>query len=100
MLVNLEKPALHDAVKRNTMRILSSINIPSRFEAHVMDLCFRYLEAPLEPVAIKAFSLKILGDFAKRYPEIVPEIKILIADQMDRQTAAFTQKAKKFLREF
>jgi hypothetical protein len=58
------------------------------------------VESPTEAVAIKAFSLTILGNLAKKYPEIIPEIKLLIQDQMPDQTAAFKVRAKKLLKEF
>ena len=55
---------------------------------------------PKEAVAIKAFSLTILGKLAKKYPEIIPEIKLLIDEQITHQSAAFKSRAKKFLKEF
>jgi hypothetical protein len=95
---NLLQPGLHDAVKRNTMRFLQDISIPPSLQGLVMDICFRYLEAPNEAVAIKAFSLTVLANLSKKYPEIVPELKLVIEAQMPRQTPAFTSRANKFLR--
>jgi len=40
-----------------------------------MDICFRCVASPKEAVAVKAFSLTVLGNLAKLYPEILPEIK-------------------------
>ena len=54
-----------------------------------MDICFRYVASPKEAVAVKAFSLTVLGNLAKLYPEILPEIKLLIEAQLPNQTAAF-----------
>ena len=51
-------------------------------------------------MAIKAFALTVLGKLAKKYPQIIPEIKLLIADQLPHQTAAFKVRAKKLLKEF
>jgi hypothetical protein len=64
-----------------------------------MDICFSYVEDPVEAVAVKAFSLTVLGNLAKQYPEIIPEIKLLIEEQLGRQTAAFKSRAKMFLKE-
>lgn len=100
LIKNLEKKGIHDSVKRNTVRFLQQINIPSTFEGTIMNLCFQYVESPDEAVAIKAFSLTILGNLAKKYPEIIPEIKLLIENQLPYQTAAFKQRAKKLLNEF
>lgn len=99
LIDNLNKPKIHDAIKRNTVRLLQSTVIPEKYEGAVMDICFKYLESPTEAVAIKAFALTILGNMSRKYPEIIPEIKMLIEDQLPHQTAAFKVRAKKLLQE-
>jgi len=98
LVSNLKKPNLHDAVKRNTVRMLQSVSIPEKYEGEIMEICFKYIESPKEAVAVKAFSLAILEKLAKKYPEIIPEVKLLIEDQMPHQTAAFKTRSKKFLK--
>lgn len=100
LIKNLEKLGIHDSIKRNTLRLLQQINIPSKYEGAIMHLCFQYVESSKEAVAIKAFSLSILGNFAKKFPKIIPEIKLLIENQFPHQTPAFKQRAKKLLNEF
>jgi len=98
LIKNLEKPNLHNAVKRNSIRLLQDINIPEKYQGEVMDICFNYIASPAEAVAVKAFSLTVLTRLAKQYPEIIPEIKLLIEDQLSHQTAAFKVRAKVFLK--
>jgi hypothetical protein len=100
LIKNLKKEHLHNAIKRNIVRLLQFVSLPEKYEGDVMNLCFHYLETPNEAVAIKASSLTVLGNLAKKYPEIIPEIKLLIKAQIDHQSAAFRQRAKKFLNEF
>ena len=100
LISNLQKPGIHDSIKRNTVRLLQSVDIPKKFEGPVMNICFEYVASPKEAVAIKAFSLTILGKFSKKYPEIIPEIKLIIEDQIYHQTAAFKERAKILLKEF
>lgn len=97
LVKNLRKPNIHDSIKRNTVRLLQAIDIPEKYDGPVMEICFNYVESPTEAVAIKAFSLTILGKLAKKYPEISPEIKLLVEDQMPHQSAAFKKRAKRFL---
>lgn len=99
-LKNLSKPNIHDAVKRNSMRLLQDLDIPQKYQGEIMNICFAYVESPTEAVAIKAFSLTILGNLAKQYPEIIPEIKLLIESQVESQTAAFKSRAKKLMKQF
>jgi hypothetical protein len=60
-----------------------------------MQICFSYVESPTEAVAIKAFSLTVLHNLSKQYPQILPEIKLLIEAQLPYQTAAFKSRARK-----
>lgn len=100
LLSNLHKPSLHDSIKRNTLRLLQHVDFPEKYEGEIMDICFKYVESPTEAVAIKAFALSILGNLAKKYPDIIPETKIIIEDQLPQQTAAFKSRANKFLKKF
>ena len=99
LIKNLYRPNLHDAIKRNTVRLLQQIEIPEKYEGEVMNICFQYVASPTEAVAIKAFSLTILGKLAKKFPEIWPEIKMLIDEQIGHQSAAFKSRSKKLLEE-
>ena len=98
LLKNLEKPNLHDAVKRNTVRLLQDIAIPKKFQGQVMNLCFGYISSPDEPAAVKAFSLTILENLSKEYPEIKPELKTIIEDRWNYESAAFHSRARKILK--
>jgi hypothetical protein len=98
LVKNLQQPGLHDAVKRNTIRLLQYVDIPVKYQGPVMDICFGYVASPTEAVAVKAFSLTVLGNLSKQYPEIIPEIKLLIENQLPHQTAAFKSRAKAFLK--
>lgn len=100
LLKNLNKTGIHDAVKRNSIRLLQHVNIPSRFQGQVMDICFQYISSPTEAVAVKAFSITVLQNLARQYPEIVKEIKLVIEERWDYETIAFKTRAKKLLKEF
>src|SRR6201992_3830883 len=71
LLDNLAKKNLHDAVKRNTVRLLQEVAIPKKFHGQLMNICFDFIQSNEEPVAIKAFSLTILHNLSKQYPEII-----------------------------
>lgn len=98
LLKNLQKPGLHNAVRRNTVRLLQDVSIPQKFQGQVMDLCFDYINSPTEAIAVKAFALTILDNLSQQYPEIKPELKTIIEDRWDYETAAFRSRAKKILK--
>ena len=100
LLKYVKKPGIHGAVKRNTVRLLQDVEIPEKFQGDVMNLCFDYVSSPDEEAAVKAFSLTVLANLARKYPEIKPELKTIIEDRWDYETAAFHSRAKKILKEF
>ncbi len=98
LLKNLKKPGLHNAVKRNTVRMLQDLDIPERFRGDLMNTCFEYIESVSEKPAIKAFSLTILYNLTKQYPEIRTELKTIIEDRWEYESAAFRSRARKILK--
>lgn len=95
---NLAQPGIHDAVNRNTLRFLQEIEIPGSLQGRVMNTCFQYVSDPNVPVAIKAFSLTVLYNLSQKYPDIQPELKLLIETQIPHETAAFRSRAVKILK--
>ncbi len=93
----LQKSNVHTAVIRNAVRVLEAIDIPEKFHGTVMNACFNFIEQPSTPVAIKAFSLTTLFNLSKFYPEIKHELKIIIEERWDTETAAFKSRGKKIL---
>src|SRR5579871_552922 len=97
LINNLSKKGIHDAVKRNTVRLLQDVEIPKKYHGKVMDICFSYIQSNETPVAIKAFSLTILQNLSKQYPDIIQELKLVIEERWEHETAAFRSRAKKIL---
>ena len=80
------------------MRVLEAVPIPKRFQGEVMNTCFDYIVSPAEKPAIKAFSLTVLENLSKQYPEILQELKTIIEDRWDIESAAFRSRAKKIMK--
>jgi hypothetical protein len=104
MLQNLSKNKVHDAVSRNTVRALRDMpNLENQSDEVVgllMDVCFRYLEAPSVAVAIKAFSMIILNRLCVREPNMLNEMVPLIEDQLPHATSAFRGIGTKILKKW
>ncbi|MES1249839.1 MAG: hypothetical protein ABUL46_04100 [Chitinophaga rupis] len=97
-LDNLDKPGNHVAVVRNTMRLLQDVDIPKKYQGRVMNLCFDFIQSPETPIAVKAFSLTVLQHLAGEYPDILPELKLIIEEQWDQAPPAFRSRAKRVLK--
>lgn len=97
LLRKLKEPGIHDAVKRNIVRLLQDISIPKRYQGDLMNTCFGFIADPAEKPAIKAFSLTVLQHLAGEYPDIKPELKTIIEDRWDTESPAFRSRARKIL---
>ncbi len=99
LVAQLQRKDVHDSVTRNSVRMLEQLDIPEIFHGEVMNACFRFIETPATPAAIKAFSLTTLFNLSKQYPDIKPELKLIIEERWNTETAAFKSRGKKILME-
>lgn len=98
-LINyLSQKNLHNAVIRNSLRILQFQKIPKSLQAKIINLCFDFLLDKKQPVAIKVFAMTILGNLTVEHPEIKNELRIAIEDQMPYESAGFKARAGKILK--
>ncbi|KAA6439965.1 hypothetical protein FEM33_09690 [Dyadobacter flavalbus] len=93
----LTRKDVHDAVIRNSVRILEDVAIPEAFHAEVMNKCFELAADRMVPVAIRALSLTVLYRLSLIYPEIKKELRIIIEEGMEFEKAAFRSRGKKIL---
>jgi hypothetical protein len=93
----LKRNDVHDAVIRNSARILEEIEVPEQLHGEVMDACFGFIQNRQSAIAIRAFSLTILYRLSLIYPEITNELRFVIEEHMDYETAAFRSRGKKIL---
>jgi len=98
LLDKLDKGGLHVAVVRNTMRLLQDVEIPVKYHGRVMSRCFDHVQSPETPIAVKAFSLTVLQHLSAVYPEIKPELRLIIEEQWDQAPPAFRSRARKILK--
>lgn len=89
---------VHPAVIRNSLRILQKVEVPEKLHGSLMQACFTFLESVTSPVAIKSYAIAILEDLSKQYPDIIPELKLLIEDKIVHEKPAFVSRAKSALK--
>ncbi len=94
----MERKDVHDAIIRNIMLVLESIDIPEEYHGFVMNGCFNFIENPATPPAIKAYSMTTVYNLSKYYPEILQELKTIIENNWDNESPAFKSRGKKILK--
>jgi hypothetical protein len=98
LLDHLKKPGLHDAVKRNTIRLLQFVEVPKRLQGKTADICFTFLQDKKEPIAIRVFSMTVLANIAQRNPDLKRELKLIIEDEIPLASPAYLSRARKVLK--
>lgn len=97
LLNNLENPS-HNAVVRNTIKLFQDIDIPDKFQGHVVNVCTDLLTDPKEPVANRVFSMTVIYNISKKWPDLQNELRILIESQMENESAGFKSRGRKILK--
>jgi len=98
IIENLQDDTVHDAVKRNTVRVLQNMDIPEDLLGLTADICFNFLDNPKEAVAIRAFSMEVLFNICKKEPDLANELKLVIEDHYEHGTSGFKSRGKKILK--
>ena len=82
----------------NTLRLLQDTPIPKKYHGRVMSLCFDLIQSHDTPIAVKAFSLTVLHQLSKEYPDIAAELRLIIEEQWEQATPAIRSRARKILK--
>ncbi|MEZ4886078.1 MAG: hypothetical protein R3E32_15190 [Chitinophagales bacterium] len=99
MIDKLKQPNIHDAVKRNTVRVWQFVEIPEEFMGSIASICFDYLADVKQAVAIKIFSMTVLLNITQKVPELKNELRLLIEEQMPYGSAGFRSRGRKTLKQ-
>lgn len=98
LVTNLDKLGLHDAVKRNTLKVLSELDVPVKLQGKLVNTCFRML-ASQEPVAVKAHAMSIVANICKAQPDLKNELRMAIEEQLPYGSAAIRSRGNKILKQ-
>ncbi len=98
LLAKMKDPGVHDAVRRNGVRILQFAPIPRRLQGTVADLCFRYVASPDAPIAVRAYSMTVLERIAAEEPELKRELRLVVEQILPYSGAGIRSRARKLLK--
>lgn len=98
LLKYLDKPGIHDSVKRNTVRLLQHIEIPKRLHGKIADRCFRYLTDNEENIAVRVFSMSVLETISRENPELKRELQMIIEDHLPFASPGYLSRARRVLK--
>jgi hypothetical protein len=74
----MQEPDVHDALKRNVVRLLACVDIPKPLLGTITSLCFDYLNSVDAPIAVKVHSMSVLQKVAEKEPDLKRELQTSI----------------------
>lgn len=98
MVSRMQEPGVHDAVKRNVVRILQTADIPRDLLGTVATVCFDYLSDMDTPIAVKACSMTVLSRIAQHEPDLGRELRLVIEQHLPYGTGAIQSRARQVLK--
>ena len=87
-----------EPVKRQTLSIIQHAEIPEALHGQILDVCFNTSQAADVGSAPKAFCLHLLNGLCHFYPELLPEIRLIIEDRWLVEKPAFHSAARHLLK--
>ena len=94
LLEHLSKVGIHNAVKRNTLKVFQFIKVPDKMLGAVVDICFGYLYSASEAIAVKSLSINLLIDTCMRYPELKEELIPLLHELSTHEAPAILARTR------
>ncbi len=93
----LEREDMHDAVRRNVVRLLQTIEIPKRLAGRVYSHCVDLLDDASQPVAVRVFAMTVASRIAKAEPDLMNELRLIVRKHLPHSSAAFKVRARGIL---
>lgn len=95
----LKNEDLHDAVPRNTLKILDlQTDFPEDDEGFLFDFCTSSIMNPQKPIAVRAFSVPIAYAVAMKYPELKNELEQVLLSLSDLEGPGMNFRKTKYLK--
>ena len=97
MIEQLNQP-VHDAIKRNVVRMLQFTTIPKKLQGITLAYCFQLLNNPKEAVAIRVFAMTVLYNLTLQEPDLAHELYDCIEMHMHGALPGYKNRGGKILK--
>jgi hypothetical protein len=94
-VIEAARNPIHGAVRRNMTRLLQFVELPEEITGTVYELCFGFAGSVKEDVAVRAFSISVLGKIVRSYPELKDELLELLKDMELSESAGIRSRVKR-----
>lgn len=85
--------------ERSLAKFLALAGIPEVLEGEAGTELFRWLSDPDTIVTTKTYAMRALFALSRKYPDLRHELKLVIEDQLEKNSVSFRKQAGKVLQE-
>jgi hypothetical protein len=97
-VIELLNQPVHDAIKRNVVRMLQFTTIPKKLQGITLAYCFQLLNNPKEAVAIRVFAMTVLYNLTRQEPDLAHELYDCIEMHMEGALPGYKSRGGKILK--
>lgn len=74
--------------KRHFLKLISLNDLTKEQQGYLFDFCIETLTSEKEPVAVRVHAMQILCNIAENEPALIPEIVLVIENEMENHSTA------------
>jgi hypothetical protein len=93
----LKEKQAHNAVPRNVARMLQFVEIPEELLGKAYSHCVDLFDDEREPIAVRVFALAVATRIAKREPELINELQMIVKKHLPHASAGIRSRAREIL---
>ena len=97
-MIELLNQPVHDAIKRNMVRMLQFTTIPKKLQGITLEYCFQLLNNQKEAVAIRVFAMTVLYNLTLQEPDLAHELYDSIEMHMEGALPGYKSRGGKILK--
>jgi len=97
-MVDIAFKSRNQSVMRNVVNVVHHLKITDYRESEYVDLLINFVQDYENKVAVQVYSIYVLAQFVKKYPELKPEILEIIDLHADGKSAAYRSSVRNFLK--
>jgi hypothetical protein len=98
LVKKMQEPGVHDALKRNVVRLLACIDLPKSLQGTLVSLCFDYLNSSDAPVAVRVHAMTVIQRIAEEEPDLKRELQNTIELMMPYVAPALVARGRMVLK--
>ncbi len=98
-IIQILTQPVSEGTQRSIIRILQYSELPEEEDGFLVEYLFSKLIDPKQAIAIRAFSIAVLGRLVQKYPDLHSEFKLCLEALIPNASSGLKNRATKYLKQ-